>query len=85
MRVATVTSKGQVTIPAQVRKELGIEEGDRLAFEVADGEARVRVMKRVRLSQLLGALPATRPYPGKEAVREEVGRDLGASLAEWQS
>jgi AbrB family looped-hinge helix DNA binding protein len=36
---ATVTSKGQITIPLDVRKRLGIEVGDRIEFvEVAEGE-----------------------------------------------
>jgi AbrB family looped-hinge helix DNA binding protein len=32
MPSATVTSKGQVTIPVQVRSALGIEAGDRIEF-----------------------------------------------------
>ena len=82
MALARVTTKGQVTIPAEVRKALDIGEGDDLLFEVVEaGEARIRVLKRRRLSDLYGALPATRPYPGKEAVRTEVGQGLGARLA----
>lgn len=32
MRSATVTSKGQVTIPLEVRKRLGLRPGSRLSF-----------------------------------------------------
>jgi AbrB family looped-hinge helix DNA binding protein len=32
METAKVTSKGQITIPADIRKELGLDTGDRLAF-----------------------------------------------------
>ncbi|CAM8625832.1 AbrB Regulators of stationary/sporulation gene expression [Burkholderiales bacterium] len=32
MTTATLTSKGQVTIPADVRQRLGVEAGDRLEF-----------------------------------------------------
>ena len=39
MTTATVTSKGQVTIPASVRAALGISTGDRLDFvEMANGQ-----------------------------------------------
>jgi antitoxin PrlF len=39
MAAATVTSKGQITIPAQVRTALGVEAGDRIEFvEVGKGE-----------------------------------------------
>ena len=33
---ATVTSKGQITIPARVRKALGLSAGDRVIFRLAD-------------------------------------------------
>ena len=78
MPTSRVTSKGQVTIPSEVRKALDIEQGDDLLFEVgADQTARLRVVKRKKLSDFYGALRAQRPFPGKEAVREEVGRALG--------
>lgn len=78
MALARVTTKGQVTIPATIRKALDIEEGDQLLFELVEGEgARMRVVKQRRLMDLYGALPATRPFPGKQAVREEIGKDLG--------
>ena len=81
MSIARVTSKGQVTIPADVRKELRIDQGDDLVFEVtSERSAQMRVVKRRRLSDLYGALPATRPFPGKEEVREAVGRELGKAL-----
>ena len=81
MSISRVTSKGQVTIPADIRKALNIEQGDDLLFEVGSDEAaRLRVVKRQRLSDLRGALPATRRFPGKEAVREEVGRARGKRL-----
>lgn len=39
---ARVTSKGQVTIPVEVRRALGAAEGDTLIFEVAGAYATVR-------------------------------------------
>ncbi len=78
MALARVTTKGQVTIPATIRKALDIKEGDQLLFEVVEGEeVRIRIVKQQRLMDLYGALPATRPFPGKQAVREELGKHLG--------
>jgi antitoxin PrlF len=78
MSTARVTSKGQVTIPADIRNALTIEQGDDLVFELTPRHSiELRVVKRRKLSDLFGALPATRPFPGKEAAREEVGRALG--------
>jgi AbrB family looped-hinge helix DNA binding protein len=39
---ATVTSKGQVTLPAALRRKLGIQQGTVLEFEEVDGELRAR-------------------------------------------
>ena len=78
MPIVKISSKGQVTIPAEIRRVLDIRRGDSLLFEVAaDGAGRFRILPRRRLTQLAGALPATRPFPGKAAVREETGRSLG--------
>ena len=43
---ARVTSKGQVTIPKDVRAALGVKEGDTLVFEVENGGARVSVIRK---------------------------------------
>ena len=32
MELAKVTSKGQITIPIDIRKKLGIREGDKILF-----------------------------------------------------
>jgi len=37
MSTATLTSKGQITIPADVRRRLGLESGDRVEFVEVDG------------------------------------------------
>lgn len=39
MATATLTSKGQITIPAQVRASLGLDTGDRIEFvELENGQ-----------------------------------------------
>lgn len=52
-----ITSKGQVTIPNEIRKAMNMEEGDYLIFETkSEYEASVKVIKTKPLSSLLGAL-----------------------------
>ena len=45
---ARITSKGQLTIPKEVRRALGVRAGDSLLFEIGDdsGEVRVRVARK---------------------------------------
>jgi len=42
---AKITSKGQITVPREVRLLLGVQSGDRLVFESHDGGVRVRPVK----------------------------------------
>ena len=46
MDSSSVTSKGQVTIPKAVRRELGIRQGSRVSFAVRNGKAEMRVLHR---------------------------------------
>lgn len=49
--IATITSKGQITLPASVRKALKIKTGDKLDFEVTeDGEIRGKPVTNSLLS-----------------------------------
>ena len=42
MPIATLTSKGQITVPKDVREALGVRPGDRLAFHIrGDGTVTV--------------------------------------------
>jgi antitoxin PrlF len=69
---ATLTSKGQITVPKDVRERLGLKSGDRVAFEFEGDSVRLRVEKGRSLEELKGSLPATKEYTGKEAERKAV-------------
>jgi len=79
--IATVTTKGQVTIPKAIRRALDIQERDMLLFCIEEGRLIVTPLPRRPLGELYGALPATRPYPGMATIREEVRAARGAGLA----
>jgi len=51
MPMSKVTRHGQVTLPASVRKQLGIEEGDLVEIEVEDERAVLMPKKLVDKSQ----------------------------------
>ena len=68
MSTATVTSKGQVTIPQRVRRHLGLEEGDKLEFTIEDDSTvRLRTIKG-SVRDLFGFLkrPGQRPVTVEE-------------------
>jgi AbrB family looped-hinge helix DNA binding protein len=57
MPTATVTSKGQITIPASVREELGLHTGSRVSFvRKLDGTYELRPQSR-SITSLKGIVP----------------------------
>ena len=43
---AKITSKGQITVPREVRRALGVGEGDQLLFETDGDGVRIRPVRR---------------------------------------
>lgn len=41
-KIAKITSKGQITVPHEIRRALGVRAGDRLEFEKEGNAVRVR-------------------------------------------
>lgn len=44
-RAARVTSKGQITVPHEIRRALGVRPGDKLLFEAGRSGVRVRPVR----------------------------------------
>lgn len=74
MAAATVTSKGQVTLPVEARRRLGIRAGTRLEFIVKDDERLevVRVGGSVR--ELKGLLPRPRRKLSLEQMETAIAK-----------
>jgi AbrB family looped-hinge helix DNA binding protein len=87
MKVAKVTSKGQLTIPQEAREALGIREGSYLEVHTTGDEIRLRKVVSVRplgdddpIWQLIGAAEG-----GAEDVSENHDRYLAdAAVAGWR-
>lgn len=55
-RVTTMTSKGQVTIPKEVRDELGLKPKDKIRFSLEHGHVVLR-KAYPSLAEVVGSLP----------------------------
>jgi AbrB family looped-hinge helix DNA binding protein len=63
MAVATLTSKGQITIPSRVREALGLEKGDRVEF-VEQGKGQFAIVAATRsVHELKGMFQRKRSKP----------------------
>jgi antitoxin PrlF len=77
MAIATLTSKGQITLPKEVREHLHLGEGDRLEFVIrSDGKVQVQPLAG-SYRKLMGMLArAGRLSPSDEALDQEMTRML---------
>ena len=74
-QLAKISSKGQVTIPANVRKKLHLETGDTLAWETeADGRIWVRRLEPLDLDYLAAVSGTLSEWNSPED--DEAYRDL---------
>lgn len=78
---SSVSPKGQITIPAGIRRLLGVRPKDRVAFRVEDGRVEI-VAERSLLDSLCGFFPALRqPLSDEEMVQIAV-EEHAAHVAE---
>jgi AbrB family looped-hinge helix DNA binding protein len=81
MPTATVTSKGQITIPQPVRRRLGLKTGDRVEFVYRQDGVVLRP-KRLPFEKLRGILRDLGER--RLTVREMDQAIAGAVLAKWE-
>lgn len=70
--IATVTSKGQVTLPVEVRRRMGIDPGDQVAIVLGDDAGRAefrRVSETVRSVRGFDPDPAPPRWSGDGGLR----------------
>jgi AbrB family looped-hinge helix DNA binding protein len=79
MATARITSKGQVTIPKEVRERLGVEPGDGLDFRFEDGRLEVVPVRRRKLAEFRGLVPVPQPL---EFVEERPGEEREGKAAD---
>lgn len=77
MTAATITSKGQITIPAPVRSDLHVGPGDRLEFvKLSDGRYEI-VAATQDVSRIKGMIKVTNTVSIEEmesAIRKKAGQ-----------
>jgi AbrB family looped-hinge helix DNA binding protein len=58
MPTSTLTSKGQITLPKEIRKALELEQGDRVAFRLREDGVVELVPETLDLMDLCGVFKA---------------------------
>jgi antitoxin PrlF len=68
-----ITTKGQVTIPQEIREELGLLPNTEVTFDIVDGEARLRKARSSKLSRGDGVIKHLRSVrPSNKLTTDEI-------------
>ncbi len=80
MPTATVTSKGQITVPAEVRTALGLRSGSRVNFVLTDAGAYELVPETRSVASLKGMITSNGAAITLEEMDEAISASFTASL-----
>lgn len=74
--VSTITSKGQVTIPAEVRRHLGLKKSDKISFVIEEeGDVRLKAPRYPSVDSLRGAAGSLKKPLSWSEMREIARED----------
>ena len=76
MATATITSKGQLTIPKDIRDQLGLAPGDKVELVPNGDRAILRKRRQVPIRELFGVLPKDAVPAASEAIDEAIGAQV---------
>lgn len=79
MATATITSKGQTTIPQAIRSYLGLHTGDKLEFFIDEKGKVILTPLTIDASELKGCLPKPKKAVTLEAMNASIAK-RGAGL-----
>ena len=77
---ATLTSKGQITLPAELRRRWGLKSGDQVDF-VFEGEDRVVLTRKKRRSILVSRNDLAPLSLGRPLTQDDIDRAVGDAMA----
>ena len=82
---STITSKGQVTIPTEVRRLLGVDINDKIAFQItSQGDILLTVPQYRSIADLAGAAGKL-PYPPTEQELKHIAAEERTKAAAKES
>ena len=80
--LSTITSKGQVTIPAEVRRHLGVGTKDKIAFVLeSDGSVQLKTPRYPDVKSLAGAAGSLKKRLTWKQMRDIARED---AVEEWR-
>lgn len=82
MTTAALTSKGQITIPIEVRRKLGLEAGDRVDFVERENGEFVLKPKKSSIMDMIGVLKWDGPPVSIEEMNQTIAEGWASGFKE---
>lgn len=79
--LTVMTRKGQITVPVEIRRTLGLKEGDKVALIVDEEEVRLARAGSV-VARTAGILKTNRPPLSAEELREAAEKAIAEDVVE---
>lgn len=77
---SSVSPKGQVTIPAEIRRRLGVRPKDHVVFRIVDNVVQIEP-ERATLESIYGAVPPLTPRRSWKEIEAIAREELAANAA----
>lgn len=82
---AKITSQGQVTIPIEVRRHLGLERGQKVSFIIAEDGVRLKPALFSSIEDVFGSIPGK---PGMsddfdDEIEEAMSDEADRRMRDW--
>jgi len=85
MTIATLSSKKQITIPAQIARRWNLKQGDGLMFIEEGDTVRVLPIKRRSLLEMRGSVKPQKPFKSVDELRKAAREEHTARYARPKS
>lgn len=77
---AKITTKGQVTIPAPIRKKLGLNSQDKVVFELDDGDLKLKPVTKDKFMSLADSVNHEKGEIDFDKLREDMEKDKAKKI-----
>lgn len=76
----TITQKGQVTVPIEIRRKLGLKAKDKVVFEMDGETVTLRPAPKSEIRKGYGAVPPRQQPEDYNSIRERMENELALDV-----
>lgn len=83
-QVLTVSSKGQISLPVNIRRKLSIDAGDKLVLYASGDSIMLKTLKLPTAAEFEASLDEAQTWAASVGYQEEDVNDIIKSVRQWK-